>query len=314
MKTGSIEPLKIKTLNKHPYPNRGFTLVELLVVIGIIALLVSILLPALGKVRAQAQTAQCASNLRQIGIAFNGYVNDFKGALPYPTTTFGESTLWFNAIDRYLSAKQGRQGATGVAAGRAYKKYKQCIVWNQLGDARDSGAQDNVLEFARTYKMNSMLRKNNYPPRPNPTNPSTTTRYGPAKITDMKQTSRFVMVGDGVSIDTTGPIPSQWESGQFSMEVGDTTQANPALRHRDGANILFVDGHVRLVNDLKRIRKPLRAPQQYIIVDSWESEYLNASGQPVAPAAGETRDITALGLTRNPNMPLIWSELGKLYR
>jgi prepilin-type N-terminal cleavage/methylation domain-containing protein len=61
---------------------RGFTLVELLVVIGIIALLISILLPAMNKAREQGKMTLCLANLRSFGTLLNFYANDNKGRVP----------------------------------------------------------------------------------------------------------------------------------------------------------------------------------------------------------------------------------------
>ena len=69
-------------MDRRPNKIAGFTLVELLVVIGVIALLMALLLPALGRAREAARRAKCLSNIRQIGQAFHAYVAEHRGGLP----------------------------------------------------------------------------------------------------------------------------------------------------------------------------------------------------------------------------------------
>jgi prepilin-type N-terminal cleavage/methylation domain-containing protein len=103
----------------------AFTLIELLVVISIIALLISILLPALTSARDTARSALCLSNMRQLGIAFNNYATDLDGWLPYGsqrdnTTAFKNATplaasghhTWDDMIDWHLNEERTDWGRT----------------------------------------------------------------------------------------------------------------------------------------------------------------------------------------------------------
>lgn len=93
---------------------RGFTLVELLVVIGIIALLISILLPALNRARQQAASVACASNLRSIAQVYQLYTTENRGTLlpgDVRATNGGVYTYWYAVLRPYFIKGAGVQTA-----------------------------------------------------------------------------------------------------------------------------------------------------------------------------------------------------------
>ena len=141
----------------------GFTLVELLVVVGIIGLLIAILLPALSKARAAAESAKCLSNLHQLGVATAEYEASDGGYLPYPVETLTgdnkgvvssnhcENMFWFSVLDQYLQSTRVAYNSngtvanaisTGTAAGDGIRRYtavKECPVWTSFGQVDPNG-------------------------------------------------------------------------------------------------------------------------------------------------------------------------------
>ena len=119
---------------------RGFTLIELLVVMVIIALLVGLLLPALGRAREEARKTQCRSNLRQIGLAMNIYANDNKGWTPAVYGAATDAPNW-HGVNRETDSVGGGPDLSGQYT------HNLLIIPTLEGTASPDAAQRNYSNY-----------------------------------------------------------------------------------------------------------------------------------------------------------------------
>jgi prepilin-type N-terminal cleavage/methylation domain-containing protein/prepilin-type processing-associated H-X9-DG protein len=212
---------------KTPQKQHGFTLVELLVVIGIIALLISILLPALGKARANANRAKCLSNLHQIGLAIEIYTTGTRdGSLPYgywngseplDPNNYSNTNLagdWTLLLAHALNSKQPVDYAD-------YSASLQADEMSTLGgrgificpDARDVSASSLYESYsAHPRLMPSLTGADNYAN----TISGGTNYLIPYKIAHIKRSSEIILIFDGSCESGSNAVAN---SGAWSANV-----------------------------------------------------------------------------------------------
>jgi prepilin-type N-terminal cleavage/methylation domain-containing protein len=125
-------------------PARAFTLTELLVVIGITAVLLALLLPVLSKARASGQSVACLSNLRQIMMAFHLYAGDNAQRLPDPVAA---QQSWESLLKQYLPSRESYHCPSD---GGLFENLRSSYDWRDTAEANTTVAGKAVADVRRT--------------------------------------------------------------------------------------------------------------------------------------------------------------------
>ena len=209
----------------------AFTLVELLVVIGIIALLISILLPSLARARMEGQRVKCLSNLRQIGAGFMMYTAENKGYYPQHSN-WGNCYGKMGTDTRYdKTPKTGFLGEPGVVEERPLNKYiKSAEVFacpNDMGDT----LQTNIINCFESYGTSYLVQWGTAFAVKNVTGPGKgAAANAPMKLGQAKQAARKIITGD-------------WNWHANRPMSNEATLWHTRNRTQRTFNMLFMDGH-----------------------------------------------------------------------
>lgn len=229
-------------MGRHCPKSRGFTLIELLVVIAIIAVLASMLLPALAKTRQTASKIPCASNLRNISQGCLMYVNDYDGWMP-PT---GWNSEHMYHIRDYLGLDPEKDGGITAHAytDLLFKKVSGVAFCPALSNPPASSPCGSGITTTAIWYLSS------YPPTWNFTGDESlgcwmhyqagAENYGKRRLDRIKDGCVIITDKDWGNVTGTAYQCVASVSGYYLI----TSPEAPGYNHNRAANFLFKDGHV----------------------------------------------------------------------